>query len=169
MGIIDYFNKKKKEELPLIARVNLAQLQKEREENLKLREESILASADYTKRLPTIRLCYVALEKFNQHSEGIYKIGKTIGITNPFRIPKNMPLEDSYKVVSYLTDKLEQKYNLEECSEKSIYLVAKILNEYGFEKVESYNQEHSHSIGEYMPLHKINTNFTEKEGIIYLW
>ena len=60
------FNKKKKEkDLPLIARVNLAEEMKKRQENMQLGDVSILARADYTKRFPRIRLMYVRFEKFS--------------------------------------------------------------------------------------------------------
>ncbi len=54
MGIFNFF--KKKEKLPLIARVNLAEEMKKREEEWQFGDKSILAVADYTKRFPRIRL-----------------------------------------------------------------------------------------------------------------
>ena len=87
MGIFDYLKGKKKEKLPLIARVNLSELQKQREENMELGDISILAKADYTKRIPTIRLYYVALEKFSRYGSDEIKIGQTYDISSPFRLP----------------------------------------------------------------------------------
>jgi len=110
MGIIEYFkNKKTEKNLPLIARVNLAELQKQREESLQDREVSILAAADYTKRIPTLRLYYVALEKFTRYGTDEIKLGQTYGVSSPFRLPHNMSMEDACKVVSYLSDKVEKK------------------------------------------------------------
>ena len=138
MGIIEYFkNKKKEKNLPLIVRVNLAELQKQREESLQDREVSILAAADYTKRIPTLRLYYVALEKFTRYgTDEEIKIGQTYGVSSPFRLPHNMSMEDACKVVSYLSDKIEKENDLKPACEKSVIMVSNILGNYGFSKVE---------------------------------
>ena len=47
MGIKDYIEKKRKEKLPLIARVDLAELQKQREEEAQDRDVSILAAGEH--------------------------------------------------------------------------------------------------------------------------
>lgn len=173
MGIIEYFkNKKKEKNLPLIARVNLAELQKQREESLQDRDVSILAAADYTKRIPTLRLYYVALEKFTRYGTDGIKIGQTYGVSSPFRLPHNMSMEDACKVVSYLSDKVEKENDLEPACEKSVIMVSNILENYGFSKVESKEKGHYHAISEYIPFHTTRATFpaTEKiEGVVDLF
>jgi len=173
MGIIEYFkNKKKEKELPLIARVNLAELQKQREEALQDREVSILAAADYTKRIPTLRLYYVALEKFTRYGTTETKIGQTYGISSPFRLPHNMSIEDACKVVSYLSDKVEKENDLEPACEESVIMVSNILEKYGFSKVESKEKGHYHAVSNYIPFHKIRANFPvcdKIEGVVDLF
>ena len=148
--IIEYFkNKKREKNLPLIARVDLAKLQKERLEKAELGEVSILAKADYTKRIPTIRLCYVAFEKFKRYGRDDIKVGKTYGYSNPYRLPLHMSLEDGIKVISYLTEKVEKEKGLSTNSEKCVAEVSKLLSDYGFRKVEGYESGHFHQVADY--------------------
>lgn len=156
--IKDKRKKKLEKKLPLIARVDLVALQKEREKNMELGEVSILARADYTKKLPTIRLYYVAFEKYNAYDSGLAKIGQTFGISSPFRIPRNMSIEDACKVVSYLSDKVEKENNLEPASEKSVIAVSKLLSNYGFDIVYTEEKGHFHTVSEFSPFHKIKTD-----------
>ena len=164
MGIIEYLkNKKKEKELPLIARVDLVKLAKEREENMELGEKSILARADYTKRIPTIRLQYVALERFIPYgldAEDI-KLGQTYGISSPFRLPKNMSMDDACKVISYLSEKVEAEQSLEPACEESVIRVSNILASYGFERVEWAKKGHYHAVSAYKPFKTIEVPFEE--------
>ena len=173
MGIFDYLKGKKKEKLPLIARVDLSDLKKQREENMELSDISILAKADYTKRIPTIRLYYVALEKFSRYGSDEIKIGQTYGISSPFRLPNEMSIEDACRVVSYLSEKVESENNLEPASEKSVAMVSKLLTTYGFEKVESKEKGYYHAVSDYKPFEKIRTNFLpaceEIKGVVDLF
>lgn len=150
MGIKEYFEKRKKENLPLIARVNLLEHLKQLEEDGKNRETSILASADYTARIPKLRLFYVAMGTFHDGT----KIGQTYGISSPYCLPHNMPYEDAFKVVSYLSEKIEREYNLEPGCEESVARVSHLLCDYGFSKVESYEKGHFHITGEYDPFRR---------------
>lgn len=165
MGLLDRIRKKKKEELPLIARVNLVELKKQREENMTLGDISILAKADYTKRIPTIRLYYVAFNKFNRNGTGYTYIGQTYGISSPFRLPNEMRIEDACKVVSYLSEKVESENNIEPASEKSVAMVSNELTKYGFERVESKEHGHYHAVSEYIPFTKIRTSIPVSRGI----
>ena len=172
MGLLDRIRKKKKEELPLIARVNLVELQKQREENMTLGDKSILAKADYTKRIPTIRLYYVAFNKFKRYGTGYTYIGQTYGISSPFRLPRDMSIEDACKVVSYLSEKVEKENDLEPASEKSVAMVSNELTKYGFERVESKEHGHYHAVAEYIPFTKIRASIPmsmEIDGVVDLF
>ena len=151
MGLFDKVKKNKKEDLPLVARVDLAELAKEREKNAQLGDVSILAKADYTKRIPTIRLYYVAFGTFADKT----KVGQTYGISSPFRLPNGMSVEDACKVVSYLSDKIETENDLEPACEKSVAMVSNILSNYGFERVEGKEKGHYHAVTRYYPLIKV--------------
>ena len=162
------FDKKKKDKknIPYIARVNIAEEMKKREENMELREVSILAAADYTKKFPRIRLMYVRLEKFNRTGDG-NKVGASFGVSSPFIIPKGMKIEDACKIISYLSLKVERENNIEPASEDSVALVSKLLEDYYFDKCEGKSKPgHYHSVSEYHPLSKVRTIFDEQiEGV----
>ena len=151
MGILSFlfYRKKKKEDLPLIARVNLSELQKQREAEMADREVSILASADFTKRLPKIRLYYVALSKFNSYANGEAKVGQTYGISSPFYLPRGMSYEDAYKVVSYISEWVENEYHYEPASEDSVAMVSKKLIDFGFDKKDGCAHGHFHAVSKY--------------------
>jgi len=158
--------------LPLIARVNLTELQKQREKEMQDKEISILSKTDYTKRILTIRLYYVSLELFNRYGSNELKIGQTYEISSPFRLPPEMSIEDACKVVSYLSDKVEKENNLEPACEKSVIMVSNLLQDYGFEKVETKDKGHYHAVSEYIPYHKIRTDFPvcdKIEGVVDLF
>ena len=172
MKIFEYFRRKKQEKnLPFIAKVDLVKLQKERRENIQLDDVSILARADYTKRIPTIRLCYVGFEKFKRYGSDEIKIGETYSFTNPYRLPRNMTMDDSLKVVSYLTEKVERENGLSRDSEKCVIAVSKLLSQYGFEKVESRQGGYFHEVSDYRPFDRIKPTSSicrEIDGVVDL-
>ena len=172
MGIKAYIEKKRKEKLPLIARVDLTELQKQREKEMEDREVSILAAYDYTKRIPTIRLYYAALEKFRKYGSGDMMVGQTYGVSSPFRLPDEMSIEDACKVVSYLSNMVETENDIEPASEKSVIAVSNILENYGFRKVESKEKGHFHAVSTFVPFSKIKTAFPAGqpiEGVVDLF
>ena len=172
MGIKEYVDRKKREKLPLIARVDLVELQKQREKEMEDRDISILASADFTKRLPTIRLCYASLEKFNRYGTGQAMLGETYGFSSPFRLPREMSIEDACKVVTYLSNKVEFENKLDPACETSVIKVSNLLDKYGFEKVESKEKGHYHAVSEYNSFGAIKTPFpvcNEIEGVVDLF
>jgi hypothetical protein len=147
MGFFDIFKKKKKEEdLPLIARVNLAEMMKKRMEELKNNppEVSILASADFTERSrEKIRLYYIALERFSRYGSG-KRIGKTIGYSCPFKAPKGMTLKEACKVVSFLSELVEKDGTVKPASETSVQIVGSYLKTLGFDKIDEKSKDYSH-------------------------
>ena len=176
MKIANYLNKKKEEkmkrDLPLIARVNLVELKKQREANARLGETSILAKADYTKRIPTIRLCYVAMEKFKRYGTEETKVGQTYGFSSPFRLPYEMTIEDACRVVSFLSEKVENENNIEPASEQSVAMVSKGLASFGFDRVESRPHGHIHTVSEYDPMRRIQSEALgcgEIDGVVDLF
>ena len=171
MRIFDIFKAKKKENLPLIARVNLAEEMKKREEELKNNppEVSILASADFTDRMrEKIRLYYIALEKFNRYGGG-KRIGKTIGYSCPFKAPKGMTLEDACKVVSFLSELVEKDGKIEPASETSVQIVGAYLKALGFDKVDDkdvdYSHRHAVSFDKKDALNLIESNITPEQKL----
>lgn len=150
--------KKKKEDLPFIARVNLAELKKQREEefekSLETREVSLLAAADYTVRLPKIRLMYVSMEKFLSH-DNTTKVGTTIDTSKVLFLPRCMTIEDACKVVSYISEKVEKECNLEPASPKSVAITTRLLEKIGFNSSDRYESGHFHTVSENKPLRKI--------------
>lgn len=114
-------------------------------ENYKLNEQSSVHNGSTSQ----IRLCYIALEKFYRYGSGEPKIGETICISSPFKLPKNMSLSDACKVISYLSEKVETENLIEPASEASVALVSQMLNDYGFKKQEACEHGHFHSVGDY--------------------
>lgn len=140
--------KKQMKNLPFIARVDLSKLQKEREEKAEDREISILASADFTKRLPKIRLYYISIESFKNAAYDNNSLSKTYCISSPFYLPTGMTIEDACKVVSYLSKKVEREHNLEPASIPSVSAVSRQLGKYGFEKRENHEHGYHHTLTE---------------------
>lgn len=154
MGIIEYLkNKKRENDLPLIARDDLAELQEQGE-------------------TPAIRLYYVAFEQFKRYGTNNLCIGQTYGISSPFVLPKDMSLEDACKVVSFLSDKVEKENDLEPACAKSVAIVSNILEKYGFEKIEKREKGYFHTVTEYDPFHKIKSGLPvcdKMSGIVDLF
>lgn len=165
MKFFDYFKSKKKKDLPLIARVDLTELAKQREAEMQDRDVSILASADYTKRIPTIRLMYVALSKYQAYGSDEYKVGQSYGISSPFRLPADMSMEDACKVVSYLSEKVERENPVEPASNNSVALTSHLLEKYGFSKVETNEKGYHHAVSKYSTSGKIKLPFHACEEI----
>lgn len=109
-----------------------------------------------------IRLIYISLEKFNRYGTGEEKLGQTLGVSSPFKLPKGMSLTDACRFVSYLSEKVEQENNLEPACEKSVALVSHLLPQYGFEKIEAHTHGHFHAVAKYCPYRKITTIFSKK-------
>lgn len=59
----------------------------------------------------------------------------------PFRLPNGMSREDAFKVLSYLTDFIEERNDIEPCSLKSVLTLDKVidLERFGFTRVEESN------------------------------
>jgi len=118
-----------------------------------------LASADFTVRLPKIRLYYVAFNKINDYKSLDTKIGKTFGVSVPFVLPKGMSIKDACRVVSYLFDKVEREnLILEPKSEKCVCMVNKLLSKYGFSGMESAERGHYYTESNYATAKTIDTN-----------
>lgn len=171
MGLFDKFKNKKKD-LPLIARVNLVELKKLREEefekSLDTREVSLLASADFTIKFPKIRLFYVEMEKFYAQ-DNTTKIGTTLDISKTLLLPNNMTMEEACKVVSYISEKVERENMLEPACFKSVSLTAKELEKFGFDVMESHKGAgHYHYVSENMLFQKIRFS-NSKEGVTDLF
>ncbi len=80
-----------------------------------------------------IRLVYFSNEKWKDHDKAL-RLTQSFGLSNVYTLPKNMPIEDACKVISYLSEKVEQENNLEPACPKSLKLVSEELHYYGFTK-----------------------------------
>lgn len=124
---------------------------------------------NYDSTSDKIRLVYVSIETFHMTGSG-QKIGKTFGVSSPFILPKGISLEESFKIISYLTEKVERENDIEELSEQSVALVSRLLENYGFKKVETNDKGHYHSIEEYKIFGKIATEECKQiEGCVDLF
>lgn len=152
---------KKREELPLIARVNLSELMAEREAEGYNREKSILASI----KRNYIRLVYIYLEKYNSRMDGQNKIGITWGTSGAFLLPVRMSIEEASKIVSYVSEQVEREYNLEPASIKSVEKTAEVLQKYGFKLDDKefcrHHQTSEYHMGEVYTMLPRELNYTD--------
>ena len=94
-----------------------------------------------------IRLHYISIVKFMGRYDDLIKYGKTEDLYQPVKLPNGMTNEDAYKVISYLSEKVEKENNLEPASEKSVGMVDALLSMYGFERAKGCGREgHYHSV-----------------------
>lgn len=100
-----------------------------------------------------IRLMYVNMQVFTR--DGYRKIGKTFGISSPFEIPTGMSINNAFKVISYLSDVVEEKSNLEPSCEQTVAIVSDMLEDYGFKKIEGYDHGHFHCVADRIPFKTI--------------
>lgn len=145
MGFFDIFKFGKKERLPLVARVDLAKMQEERNKNQELGDVAVLARKDYTKRLKNkIRLCYLSL---GVHRENLSspKVEAVQGASCIYHLPENMSIEDASKVVSYLFEATEKKNGIDMDSEVCLASVLSDLGNYGFMKDNTVEADYSHT------------------------
>ena len=124
---------------------------------MKLKQNKTSVNEKILRDAKSIRLFYVAMERFMRYSTYSMCVGHTYGASTPFILPESMTLEEACKVVSYLTDKIEAENNLLPCSEKAVAMVSKELENYGFKRVNEELFEHNHVVSAYEPLRRIRT------------
>lgn len=81
-----------------------------------------------------IRLVYFSLEKYKDHDD-YSRLSQGFGMSNTYILPENMSIENACKVISYLSELVEQKHNLEPACPRSISLVDNELENYRFKRV----------------------------------
>ena len=80
-------------------------------------------------------------ESYKRGTDGKY--GLVDMYYKPFMLPRGMSREEGFKVLSYLTDYIEEKGNMKECSWKSVQTLDQVLDleRLGFTRVEEYQEE----------------------------
>ena len=84
------------------------------------------------------------LHYYESHKRGPEgKYGVVDMYYKPFMFPSGMSREDGFKVLSYLTNYIEDKGNLKECSLKSVKTLNEVLDleRLGFTRVEDYQED----------------------------
>lgn len=112
-----------------------------------------------------IRLIYISLEIFRRYDTSKLKIGETLCVTSQFELPTNMTMKQACKVISYLSEKVEQENGLEPASVASVAEVSQILENYGFKKIPNCEKGHSHCVRNYVPFTKIPVSCKKEEGV----
>ena len=91
-----------------------------------------------------IRLIHLDLERYTQYGTGRDMLGVFYNVvSNPFELPMGMTMEEACKVVSFLSEKIENENSIEPASAKSVKKVAKSLESWGFKKVENNAKHHA--------------------------
>jgi len=120
----------------------------------KFRKENNTNSQDVVtnndEKTKAVRMLYVHLETFYQSCTNYLKVGRTLGLTSPFGLPNGMTYEDAYKVISFISEKVEAETNIGPCSEASVGLTSKKLADYGFKKQEASPIGHFHDVSSYV-------------------
>ncbi len=166
MGFLDIFKRKKKSEL-----VKNEQIDTEEYKFSDESSEEVVCDENNLKE-PMIRLFYIALEKFKRYGSSERLVGETYTVSSIFKLPKGMSYDSAYKVISYLSEKVEKEKNIEPASEKSVAVVSNILSKYGFEKIEGCKKGHFHAVSEYVSQRMIKAPFDEckkLDGVVDLF
>ena len=119
-----------------------------------------------------IRLIHLRLGKYTQYATNQKMLGIYYGAqSDVYRIPKGMSVSDACKVISFLSEKVENENNIEPASVKSVRTVISLLEDWGFEKTNDVD-EHSgfeHTIERYPFNRKINIKIEIKKGVLNLF
>ena len=91
-----------------------------------------------------IRLVYVGFGSYNSHSGG-RKLGETLWASPQFSLKEGMSMEDAYKIISFLSLKVERDYNLAPGCRDSVVRVCSILEKYGFKVVSEEGKTNYHA------------------------
>lgn len=120
---------------------------------------------NYKNNLPSIiRLCFVSLVEYRKGL--LYnKVSQTYVYSRPFELPNGMSLSEALKVISYLSEKVENGNNIEPASIESVVMVSKMLDAFGFKKVNGYHHGYSHTTSERPITKKVKTNFPYERDI----
>lgn len=111
-----------------------------------------------------IRLVYVAVEEFNKYVGG-KGIGVTFSNSSCFFLPDGISFENAFKIISYLSEKVEKDNDIEPASQHSVAMVSHLLESYGFKKDENTKPGYNHSTREAKPIKKIAINCPNSEKI----
>ena len=134
-----------------------------KEKLLELRKKLVIIKEKETEKVNAIlkdhpiddcdiyRLYYI-----NYHKTGGDNFGTFYYPLEPFKLPKNMTREEGLKVLSYLTDCIEARDDVDECSIKSVNMLDDMLEKYGFTRVDedSKNYIHLFTVTGIVPLFK---------------
>lgn len=122
-----------------------------KEKLLELRKKLVIIKEKETEKVNAIlkdhpiddcdiyRLYYI-----NYHKTDGDNFGTLYYPLEPFKLPNNMTREEGLKVLSYLTDCIETRDDVDECSIKSVNMLDDMLEEYGFTRVNDDNKNYIH-------------------------
>ena len=91
-----------------------------------------------------IRLVYFSVEKYKDIDD-YPKLSQGFGMSGAYILPENMSIENACKVVSYLSELVEQKNKLEPACPRSVSLVDNELERYGFIRIKDSWSGYIHS------------------------
>lgn len=141
MGFFDFFKRDKKLN---IRKVTIEELQ----EDLGIENKNAVSTANDVKvskkNSNEVRLAYVSLDGIIGYGVDKPKISVVYGKTCNFKLPDGMEMSDAYRVISYLSNKVDLEIEDSAISEANVQGVAYILENYGFERTGDVVPDYSH-------------------------
>ena len=114
-----------------------------------------------------IRLVYIGLAPYNSYAGG-KKIGETLLASPTFALKEGMSMEEAYKVISYLSLKVERDYRLNPGCRESVIRVCSILENYGFKKINEDGKANYHATLE-CPVSRVTIPLVKVDDCVNLY
>ena len=95
-----------------------------------------------------IRMIYVGLKQYRSYT-GQESLGEHYNRCSPYIPPEKMSLNDICKVVSYLSDYIEETFDIEPASQESVVKTSTTLEQFGFTKIPTNDRGYTHITSDY--------------------
>lgn len=105
-----------------------------------------------------IRMIYVGLHQYKSAWDGEQRLGEHYNRCSPYTPPEKMSLNDICKVVSYLSDYIEETFDIEPASQESVVRTSTTLEQFGFTKIPTNDRGYTHITSDYYMGRKLIRN-----------
>lgn len=104
-----------------------------------------------------IRMIYVGLAQYRSYT-GQESLGEHYNRCSPYTPPEKMSLNDICKVISYLSDYVEETFDIEPASMESVARTSTTLEQFGFTRIPTNNRGYIHITSDYYRGRKLIRN-----------